>query len=90
MKARSYSGLEIESRTSNFSIKVSSYVLPNIVGEMADCPQLVGGWGIPEVASSNLADPDFHHPRSVELLIGGFIKEIINEIGAYLWQPCNF
>ncbi|XP_060858122.1 uncharacterized protein LOC132935520 [Metopolophium dirhodum] len=71
LKARSCSELKIESRTSDFSIKISCYVLPNIVGNLASCPEPADGWKIPGTVSSNLADPDFHRPQSVDLLIGG-------------------
>ncbi|XP_022165436.1 uncharacterized protein LOC111030316 [Myzus persicae] len=71
LRARSCSELKIESRTSEFSITISCYVLPNIVGELASCPEPADGWGIPEFVSTCLADPDFHHPQGIDLLIGG-------------------
>ncbi|XP_060877301.1 uncharacterized protein LOC132950092 [Metopolophium dirhodum] len=71
LKARSCSELKIKSRTSDFNIKISCYVLSNIVGNLASCPEPADGWKIPGTVSSNLADPDFHRPQSVDLLIGG-------------------
>lgn len=43
LNVKSCSELDIESRTSNFSIKFACYVLPNIVGELASYPQHTGG-----------------------------------------------
>ncbi|XP_050064654.1 uncharacterized protein LOC114132631 [Aphis gossypii] len=71
LRARSCSELKIESRTSAFSIMISCYVLPNIVGELASCPEPTDGWGIPGFVFPCLADPDFHHPQGIDLLIGG-------------------
>ncbi|XP_008180911.1 uncharacterized protein LOC103308737 [Acyrthosiphon pisum] len=71
LRARSCSELKIESRTSAFSITISCYVLPNIVGELASCPEPADGWGIPGYVFPCLADPDFDHPQGIDLLIGG-------------------
>lgn len=71
LQVRSCSELKVESRTSDFSIKISCYVLPNIVGELASCPEPADGWGIPGFVSPCLADPDFHRPQGIDLLIGG-------------------
>lgn len=71
LRARSCSELKVESRTNKFSINISCYILPNIVGELASCPEPAGGWGIPGTVAPLLADPDFHRPQGIDLLIGG-------------------
>jgi hypothetical protein len=71
LRAKSCSELKVESRTNEFSIKISCYVLPNIVGELAPCSEPAGGWRIQGAVSPFLADPDFHRPQAIDLLIGG-------------------
>jgi len=69
-RVRSCSELKIESRRSEFSIKISCNALPNIVGELSSCLEPAGGWAIPEFVSPCLADQDFQH-LGIHLLIGG-------------------
>jgi hypothetical protein len=71
LRARSCSELKVESRTNEFSIKITCYVLPNIVGDLAPCSEPAGGWGIPDAVSPFLADPDIHRSQAIDLLIGG-------------------
>lgn len=71
LSSRACSELKVESRTNEFSINISCYILPNIVGELVSCPEPVGGWGIPGTVAPLLADPDFHRPQGIDLLIGG-------------------
>jgi len=97
LRAKSCSELKIESRTSDFSIRISCYVLPNIVGELASCPEPADGWGIPVSVSPLLADPDFHRPQVIDLLIGGGsffdvlgTKRIPLNIGSVTLHDSNF
>lgn len=46
------------------------YVLPTIFSKLS-CPNPSKGWQIPEELLSELADPFFYNPGSVDLLIGG-------------------
>lgn len=97
LRAKSCSELKIESRTSEFSIRISCYVLPNIVGDIASCPEPADGWGIPGSVSPFLAYPDFHRPQGIDLLIdgGSFFdvlgtKKIPLNIGSVTLHESNF
>jgi len=65
--------LGIQSKTSDFKVDLTCYVLPSIVSDLSACPTPEEGWRIPEELSSQLADPEFYKRRPVDLLIGGGI-----------------
>lgn len=71
VRAASYVDVSIQSRTSDYQVDLVCYVLPNMVTDLASCSEPKEGWKIPGELAENLADPDFYHRRSVDLLIGG-------------------
>ena len=73
VQAASCIDLGIQSRTSDYKVDLTCYVLPSIASDLSACPTPEEGWKIPEEVSSQLADPDFYKRRPVDLLIGGGI-----------------
>lgn len=69
--AASYLDINVQSRTSDYQVELSCYVLSNMVTDLAACVEPKGGWRLPADVLTTLADPEFHKRRSVDLLIGG-------------------
>lgn len=69
--ALSYVEIVIQSRLQDYRVKLVCYVLPSIVNNLPPCPTPVQGWQIPNELVPKLADPSFHNPGAVDLLIGG-------------------
>lgn len=69
--AASYLDINVQSRTSDYQVHLSCYVLSNMVNDLAACVEPKGGWRLPADVSTSLADPEFHKRRSIDLLIGG-------------------
>lgn len=70
-RSTSYLEVSVQSRTSEYQLKLVCYVLPNMVTDLASCAEPKEGWKIPDELSRDLADPQFYQRRSVDLLIGG-------------------
>lgn len=65
--------LRVQSRTSDYNVDLTCYVLPSIVSDLSACPTPERGWTIPDDLYPKLADPLFYKRRPVDLLIGGGI-----------------
>lgn len=60
--------VEFRSRLSDFSARLNCLVLDRITGTLPLTHINTSEWGIPE--NFDLADPDFHRPEDIDLLIG--------------------
>jgi len=71
VRAVSYVEVLVYSRVSDYFVKLICYVLPTIVNDLPSCSVPEKGWNIPNELVPQLADPSFHIPGAVDLLIGG-------------------
>jgi len=71
VRAVSYVEVSVQSRLSGYCVKLVCYVLPTIVNNLQSCETPKEGWQIPDDLMSQLADPSFQNPGTVDLLIGG-------------------
>lgn len=58
----------LKSRTSNFSARLSFLILPSITSEIPSIPVNKDLFNMP--SHIQLADPDFHRPAAVDMLLG--------------------
>lgn len=63
--------IRVQSRTSDYQVDLSCYVLSNKVTDLTACVEPKEGWKLPADVSTTLADPELYKRRSVDLLIGG-------------------
>lgn len=73
VRATSYVEILLRSRVTDYQVKLVCYILPTIVSDLPSCEMPKGGWQIPDDLKSNLADPSFYKPTTIDLLIGGGI-----------------
>lgn len=66
--ARDKVALKIKSRVSNFEVSLECLVTPKVTGTIPSSKINIGNWNIPDGVV--LADPEFHSPDKVDLLIG--------------------
>jgi len=71
VRAVSYVEVSVQSRLSDYCVKLACYVLPTIVNNLPSCKTPKKGWKIPDDLITHLADPTFQSPGTVDLLIGG-------------------
>jgi len=60
--------IRIQSRTSEYSAKITAVIAPNITERQPSFNVNIGSWNIPK--NIQLADPRFYAPQRVDLLIG--------------------
>lgn len=63
--------LKIRSRVSTYEIELVCHILPIIIEGMPGCSIPMNSWNIPQELVPQLADPSFHSPGAIDLLIGG-------------------
>jgi len=71
VRAVSYVEVSVQSRLSDYCVKLVFYVLPTIVNNLPLCETPKDGWQIPDDLMSQLADPTFQNPGTADLVIGG-------------------
>lgn len=69
LKASCY--VSFKSVQSNFKSQIKCYVMEDITGQLPSCPLNLSEFDIP--SNVQLADPQFYHPKKVDLLLGAEI-----------------